>query len=113
MKEELLDQLDPRLEGQGICIQERTLITFPDGSQRVGQIWQHTHGIRLIYAIAPNSKGIDMPYAIEASWKVQTSSDGGVLFMAMGSDHWLSDLWVGLKVLLTKGRTHISKRNLA
>ena len=102
------------MEGQGICLTERTLVTFPDGSCREAQIWQHTRGVRGIYAIAPNDRGVHRPYALSPIWVVQSDENGRPVWQGMGPTNWLVEFWAGLKVLWRKGRTRrIRRLNLA
>jgi hypothetical protein len=101
------------MQGQGICLKERALVVFPDGSRRSAQIWQHVEGIRAIYAIAPDDEGIPTPFALEPVWMVRADGEGNPYWQGMASTHWLIEFWAGLKILVRKGRTRISRLNLA
>jgi hypothetical protein len=95
------------LKGQGICLRERVLVQFPDGSLRQGAIWQHTEGVRGIYAIAPDDKGFHMPYALEPVWVVQRDEDGQAIWQGMGPTNWFRAFRAGLRIICSKG---LSKR---
>ncbi len=102
------------MKPQGICLRERTIVMFPDGSIRQGAIWQHTEGVRRIYAIAPDEEGMLNAFALEHVWVVRSGENGQAVWQGMGVTNWLVEFWAGLKVLLSKGRTRrIRRHNLA
>src|SRR5258708_31085583 len=102
------------MKPQGICLRERTIVMFPDGSIRQGAIWQHTEGVRRIYAIAPDEEGMLNAFALEPVWVVRSGENGQAVWQGMGVTNWLVEFWAGLKVLLSKGRTRrIRRHNLA
>lgn len=101
------------MKGQGICLRERALIIFPDGQTRSAQIWQHTGGVRGIYAIAPDEEGMERTFALSPVWAVNVDEHGQPIWQGMGAKNRLREIWEGLKLVWSRGQTRISRLNLA